>query len=216
MSSVATPYGLRPIGMVGGNAAYTGGTARAFRLTADNTVAIYTNGPVTMAAGAVNGIGASGTAGTPGTGIALGVCTGVQFTDPTMKYTLFAQYLPVNCITAGYTNVIVFVNDDPDALFQIQGVSQASTAAAAQAKIGWNAALTFASATIPGNATTGLSSVTLAIPANTDNLMMRVVDIVNQSSISGGYPSAPTDAYPEFIVKWNFGAHIYHNHGVNT
>ena len=217
MSTVASPYGLRPVGTVGGNAAYTGGTARAFRLTADNTVAIYANGPVTMAAGAVNGIGASGTAGTPSVNIALGVCTGIQYTDPVMKYTLFAQYLPVNSITAGYTNIIVFVNDDPDALFQIQGAGPVTaTLAQAQAKIGWNAALTFASATVPGNATTGLSSVSLTAPANTDNLMMRVVDIVNQSSISGGYPQSPIDTYPEYIVKWNFGAHIYHNHGVNV
>jgi hypothetical protein len=210
MSTVATPYGLKPVGVIG-NAQYSGGTSRAYRLTADNSIAIYANGPVTMAAGAINGIGASGTAGTPSVNLALGVCTGVQYTDPVMKYTLFAQNLPVNCITAGYTNVIVFVNDDPDALFQIQGAGQI-----AQSKIGWNAALTFASATVPGNATTGLSTVTLTAPANTDNLMMRVVDIVNQSSIAGGFQSTPNDAYTDVIVKWNFGAHIFHNHAVNV
>lgn len=210
MSTVATPYGLMPVGVIGSNA-YTGGTVRAYRLTANNSIAIYKNGPVTIAAGAVNGIGANGTAGTPGISIALGVCTGVQYTDPTMKYTLFGQYLPVNCITAGYTNVIVFVNDDPDALFQIQ-----SDAAVTQAHIGWNANMNFASATIPGNATTGLSSVTLDTPVNTDNYMLRVVDIVNQSSIAGGFLSTPGDAYTDVIVKWNFGAHVFHNHGVNV
>lgn len=210
MSAVATPYGLRPVGQVG-SAPYTGGTARAFRVTANNSVAIFTNGPVTMAAGAINGIGASGTAGTPSVNLAVGVCVGVQYTDPVLKYTLFAQYLPVNAITAGYTNIIVFVNDDPNQLYQIQGAGSIS-----QAAIGWNAPLVFASATVPGNTTTGLSTVTLGTPANTDNLMMRVVDIVNQSSLAGGFMSTPGDAYTDVIVKFNFGAHIYHNHAVNV
>ena len=216
MALIASPYGLKPVGTLG-SSAWTGGTTRAFRLLADNTVAFYLNGPVTMAAGALNGIGASGTAGTASGNIALGVCTGIQYTDPVLKYTLFTQYLPVSAITAGYTNVIIFVNDDPNALFQIQGAGPiTATQAQAQAKIGWNAALTFASATVPGSSVTGLSSVSLTAPANTDNLMMRVVDIVNNSSIAGGFASSPTDTYPEYIVKWNFGAHIYHNHGVNT
>lgn len=210
MSAIASPYGLKPIGALG-SAAYTGGTVRAYRLTADNTIAMYLNGPVTLAAGALNGIGATGTAGTPSVNLALGVVVGIQYTDPVMKYTLFGQYIPVNCITAGYTNVIVFVNDDPDTLFQVQGAGSIT-----QAVIGWNAALTFASATIPGSSVTGISSVSLTAPANTDNLMMRVVDIVNQSSLAGGFSSMPGDAYTDVIVKWNFGAHIFHNHGVNV
>jgi len=103
------------------------------------------------------------------------------------------------------------VNDDPDGLFQIQ-----SDAAVTQAHIGWNANMNFASATIPGSATTGISSVSLDTPVNTDNYMLRVVDIVNQSSLQGGFASTPGDAYTDVIVKWNFGAHIYHNHGVNV
>lgn len=210
MSANATPYGLKPVGVIGSNA-FTGGTTRAFRLTADNSVALFVNGPCTMIAGAVNGVGASGTAGTPSANLALGVVTGIQYTDPVLKYTLFTQYLPVNSVSAGYTNIIVFVNDDPDALFQIQAAG-----AVTQAAIGWNAALTFASATVPGNVTTGLSSVTLGTPANTDNLMVRIVDIVNQSSLQGGFLSTPGDAHTDVIVKWNFGAHIYHNHAVNA
>ena len=210
MSTIASPYGLKPIGKLG-SGTYSGGTARAFRLTADNSIAMYLNGPVTMAAGALNGIGASGTAGTASINLALGVVVGIQYTDPVMKYTLFGQYIPVNCITAGYTNVIVFVNDNPDELFQIQGAGSI-----AQAAIGWNAALTFASATVPGSSVTGISSVSLTAPANTDALMMRVVDIVNQSSLQGGFASSPGDAYTDVIVKWNFGAHIYHNHVVNV
>jgi len=210
MSAIASPYGLKPVGTLG-SVPYNGGAARAFRLTADNTVALYLNGPCTLAAGAVNGIGATGTAGTPSVNLALGVVVGIQYTDPVLKYTLFAQYLPVSAVTAGYTNIIVFVNDDPNGLFQVQGAGSIT-----QAAIGWNAALTYASTTIPGSAITGISSVSLTAPANTDNLMMRVVDIVNQSSLQGGFASTPGDAYTDVIVKWNFGAHIYHNHGVNV
>lgn len=210
MASTAGPYGLLPVGTAGSNV-YTGGTVRQFRLTADNSIAMYLGGPVTMAAGAVNGIGANGTAGTAGVNIALGVFAGVQYTDPTLKYTLNAQYIPVNCITTGWTNVLVSVWDDPNMLFMIQ-----SDAAVTQAMIGWNANMNFASATIPGSAVTGRSSVSLDTPVATDNYMLRVVDLVNQNSLFGGGLSVPGDAYTDCIVRWNFGAHIYHNHGVNT
>lgn len=210
MSAIATPYGLKPVGSLG-SAPYNGGISRAFRMTANNSIALYTNGLATLAAGAINGIGANGTAGTPSINLAVGVIIGMQYTDPTLKYTLFGQYLPVNAITAGYTNIIVFVNDDPRGLFQIQ-----SDAAVTQAHIGWNANMNFASATVPGNATTGLSSITLDTPVNTDNYMLRVVDLVNQSSLQGGFLSTPGDAYTDCIVTWNFGAHVYHNHGVNV
>jgi hypothetical protein len=210
MASAATPYGLRPIG-ASGLSPFGANSARQFRLTADNTVAMYLGGPVTMAAGALNGIGANGTAGTPGVNIALGVFMGVQYTDPTLKYTLNAQYVPVSCITAGWTNVLVSVWDDPNALFMIQ-----SDAAVTQAHLGWNANMNFASSTVPGSSTTGISSVSLDTPVNTDNYMLRVVDLVNQNSLFGGGQSVPGDAYTDCIVRWNFGAHIYHNHAVNT
>ena len=50
MSTIASPYGLRPVGTLG-SVPYNGGTSRAFRLTANNSIALYLNGPCTLAAG---------------------------------------------------------------------------------------------------------------------------------------------------------------------
>lgn len=199
MASVSSPYGMRPIGNRSGQP-YSGGTSRAYKLTADNSIAIYTNGLVTIAAGAPNGVGTAPAAGTLSTNSPIGICTGVQYTDPTLKYTLFGQYLPVNCVTAGYTNVLVFVQDDPDALFQVQ-----ANTAVTQASIGLNANLL----TLTGSSTTGLSAITIGSIATTNTLPIRIVDLVNQSSFFQGGLSVPGDAYTDCIVKWNLNTHVW-------
>ncbi len=199
MASTATPYGMRPV-MNRNGQPYSGGTARAYKLTVDNSIAIYTNGLVTIAAGAPNGVGTAPAAGTLSTNSPIGICTGVQYTDPTMKYTLFGQYLPVNAITAGYTNVLIFVQDDPGALFQVQ-----ANAAVTQASIGLNIQLL----TLTGNSTTGLSNITVGSPATTNTLPLRIVDLVNQSSFFGGGLSVPGDAFTDCIVGWNLNTHVW-------
>ncbi len=199
MALTSTPYGLRPIGNRNGQP-YSGGTSRAYKVTVDNSAAIYTNGLVTIAAGAPNGVGTAPAAGTLSTNSPIGVCTGVQYTDPTMKYTLFAQYLPANAITAGYTNILVFVQDDPDALFQVQ-----ANTAVTQASIGLNANLL----TLTGSSTTGLSAITIGSIATTNTLPIRIVDLVNEASFLGGGLSSPGDAFTDCIVKWNLNTHVW-------
>lgn len=204
MASISSPYGLRPIG-ISGSSPYTGGTVRAYNLTADNSVAIYTNGLVTIAAGAPNGVGVAPAAGTLSTNTPIGICTGVRYTDPTMKYSLWGQYLPVNCITAGYTNVQVYVLDDPNALFQVQANTSVT-----QASIGLNANLIFTSTTVPGSSTTGLSTAVIGSIATTNTLPIRIVDLVNESSLFGGNSgSTPGDAYTDCIVRWNLNTHAW-------
>ena len=199
MAAVSSPYGLRPIGRLG-SVPYTGGTVRQYRLTADNDVAIYTNGICVLNAGAINGGDTAPAAGTLDAQTPIGICTGVQYTDPTLKYTLNGQYLPVNAITAGYTNILVSVIDDPFALFMVQ-----ATVAVTQASIGLNANLT----TLTGSATTGLSAITIGTPATTNTYPVKIVDLVNQNSIFGGGLSAPGDAYTDCIVMWNLNTHHY-------
>lgn len=199
MASTATPYGLLPIGRLG-STPYTGGTVRQYRLTADNSIAIYTNGLVNITAGAPNGVGTAPAAGTLSANTPIGICTGVQYTVPTLKYTLNAQYLPVNAITAGYTNILVSVIDDPHALF----MAQANTAVT-QASIGLNAQIL----TLTGSTTTGLSAITIGSIATTNTLPLRIVDLVNQNSIFGGGLSIPGDAFTDCIVAWNFTTHAY-------
>ena len=200
MALVATPYGLRPVG-ASGLSPYGANAVQQFRLTADNNVAIYTYAPVVCVAGAVNGCDTTPNATSFTDDTVSGVCVGVQYTDPTLKYTLNGTTVPASCITAGYTNVLISVLVDPNALFMIQGVG-----AVTQASIGLNMALS----TFTGNSTTGYSTMAGTAAATTNTYALRIVDLVNQNSIFGGGLSAPGDTYTDCIVRWNLGAHAYH------
>lgn len=201
MAAIASPYGLRPVGATG-QSPYGGNAVQQFRLTADNDIAIYTFAPVVCVAGAINGCDTTPDATTLGVNTVSGVCVGVQYTDPTLKYTLIGTTVPANCITAGYTNVLISVIVDPNALFMVQ-----ANGSITQAEIGLNSDLV----TFTGNALTGYSTMACnATAATTNTYALRIVDIVNQNSIFGGGLSAPGDAFTDIIVRWNFGAHAYH------
>ena len=200
MASTATPYGMRPIG-ASGQSPFGANSVRQYRLTVDNSVAIYTYGIVVIAAGAINGASTAPAAGTLSANSPLGICLGVQYTDATLKYTLNSQYLPVNAITAGHTNILVSVYDDPNGLFMIQ-----ANGIATQPDIGLNMDI----ATFTGSTTTGLSTMAgNAAIATTNTFPLRVVDLVNQNSIFGGGLSAPGDAYTDCIVRWNLNTHVW-------
>lgn len=210
MANIASPYGLRPINLIGGQA-FNGGVAREIKLSTNVAVAFYTGDVIQLsAAGNPTSLAATPTTSTAGV---IGVCVGVRYTDPTLKYTIHAQTLPANAINAGYTDVFIKVCDDPDQLFMIQGSAAFGTLTnGASGAIGKNAAL----GNFGGSATTGLSSVNLVVGANggslasTSTLAMRVVDVVNNAS-SGGYPASGSDAYPDIIVKFNHGVHSYYS-----
>ena len=200
MASAATPYGMRPLG-ASGLSPYHGNSVRQYRLTADNDVAIYTFAPCVIVAGAINGCDTAPAAGTADAQTPIGVCVGVQYTVPTLKYTLNGTTLPANCITAGYTNVLVSVIDSPEALFMMQANGQV-----AQAAIGLNVTI----ATFTGNAITGYSTMAAnATAATTNTYPLKIVDLVNQNSLFGGGLSQPNDAYTDLIVRWNFNTHHY-------
>ena len=211
MAKTATPYGLKPIGQVG-SAPYSGGTVRGYRVTTNNTYAIYTNGWVTMNAGVIDGAGAVAPISTldnvapSATQTPLGVVTGVQYTDPTLKYSLWGQYLPEGAITAGYTNVIVYVITDPRQLYMVQVDGSANTTLP-RLLIGKNMNLN-----VPSVVTaTGLSSMAgiASTIAATITFPLRIVDVVNAVSLfGGGIPdsvaeNAATLTYTDYIVQWN-------------
>jgi hypothetical protein len=190
MADTASPYGLRPVKMLG-NRTYTGGSIKQVPMTVNSATAIYTGDVVVLgAASAGQPTAATATVTTSSAGV-LGVCVGVSYVDPGLKYQMFAQYLPANAVTSGYTNIQVFVADDPDQLFQVQAVgSVASTV------IGKFAALE----NFGGNALTGVSTIRLSTPANTGTLAVRIVEFVDAGS-----------AFTDCIVKFNQGVHMYYN-----
>ena len=155
---------------------------------------------------------------TSSTGI-VGVCVGVryQLAGQQLGYPLYAQYLPANAITAGYTNVFIRVIEDPDQLYQVQAAGSVT-----YTSIGKTAALgnfTGGTGSTTGNTTSGdsvvnvtgtLTSGVLAV-SNAATAAVKIVDLVNSSSTFGGnFPSNPGDAYTDLIVKINFGVHSYY------
>ena len=215
MASVASPYGLRPINLIGGQA-FNGGVIREYKVASNNSAAIFNGDLVVLSsAGLPSAVGSSPVAidipnAADATAGIVGVCVGARYTDST-GIIQYRQFLPANAITAGYTDVYVRVMDDPDALFQIQGTAALGTFNSGTGGSGWpgaigkNAALGFGTA---GSTATGNSGMNLVVGSNggslaaTSTLAVRIVDMVDGTQ---------TDAYPEFIVKLNVGVHSYTN-----
>jgi len=202
MASTLSPYGLKPVNLLGGQS--FAGSTREVKVSTNNSAAIY-NGDVIQLSSAGNpaALAATPTAGTT-SGI-IGVCLGVRYVNPATKQSNYAQFLPANAITSGYTDVFLVVADDPDLVFQVQGTAAfGSLTNGAAGAVGKNAALGFATS---GSAATGNSGVNVVVGTNgaslalTATLAMRVVGVV---------AGTETDAFPELLVKFNFGTHSYY------
>jgi hypothetical protein len=216
MASVASPYGLRPINLIGGQA-FNGGVIREYKVASNNSAAIFNGDLVVLSsAGLPSAVGSSPVAikipatSADATAGIVGVCVGCRYTD-SVGIIQYRQYLPANLITGGATDVYVRVMDDPDALFQIQGTAALGTFNSGTGGSGWpgaigkNAALGFSTS---GSTATGNSGMNLVVGSNggslaaTSTLAVRIVDMVDGTQ---------TDTYPEFIVKLNVGVHSYTN-----
>ena len=209
MAATASPFGLKPVQLIGGQT-FNGGVIREYRLPSNVATAYFTGSVIYMNTNGVpTPISATPVApkytatSSDGTAGILGVCVGVRFVNPATNQPLYAQTLPANAITAGYTDVYIRVCDDPDQLYSIQAATVVgSKTNGALGAIGQNAALSGFS----GSATTGLANTALDTGSNwgscasTTTLAMRIVDIIT-----------PSDAYPEVLVKFNHGVHSYVN-----
>jgi len=191
MSQVLSPYGLRPISLIGGQP-FNGGAIREIPMTVNSATAIGAGDVVIIgAASAGQPSAATATPVNATTAGVIGVCVGVSFIDPVLKQQQFANSLPAGAITAGYTNVMIRVNDDPDQLYMLQ-----SAGTVADTVLGKFCALANFGVGPYGNST--VNGVT---PANTATLAMRIV----------GFASPAADAYRDLIVKFNQGTHMYLN-----
>ena len=215
MAAIASPYGLRPLQLIGSQFNNTS-AVREYAITSNSALAIFQGDPVVIAAGQVTSI--TNTPGamtyTVGTTHGLvGVCTGFRYVDPTLKYSIHSNWLPANAVTNGYTQIYIKVYEDPDGLFLIQGDAQVSaTLATALGKINSNAAMTYAlGSTVNGNSAVSLRVSTIATTAT---LALKIVDFYWGQSTAANNPSgnsSATDLFPDIIVKWNFGAHAYYD-----
>jgi hypothetical protein len=189
MANVASPYGFRPVNLLGGQP--YAGAIREIPMTVNSATAIYNGDVVQISVASVGQPSAATATLTTSSAGVVGVCVGVRYVNPATLQPTYAQYLPANAITNGYTDVYIRVVDDPDALFAVQAVG--SVAATQRGRF---AALE----NFGGNAQTGNSTVRLSTPANTATLAVRIVDFVDAGSNN-------TDC----IVKFNQGVHMYYN-----
>lgn len=201
MASTASPYGLKPVNLIGGLP--FAGSTREFKVSTNNSAAIFAGDVIQLtSAGNPQALTATITAGT--TAGVVGVCTGVRYVNPTTKQPLWGQYLPAGAITAGYTDVYVMVADDPNTVFQVQGSAAFGTLTnGAAGAVGKNAALGNFSA---GNTATGNSAVNAVVGANGGSLASTATLAVRVVGVVAGTES---DTYPELLVKFNGSAHSY-------
>ena len=199
MASVAAPYGLKPVNLIGGQP-YAGSTRTYLIDPAGTASNIYYGSPVYVNANGYLAVatatGADATTngfpvGTQNTGI-VGVFVGCSYVNAQGQQ-IWSQYYPT-----GVTGVITAsVVDDYDAVFQVQ-----SAGTVAQNAVGANVFFS-TGAVATGSTTTGNStaSVVAGASAVTTTAAFRVI----------GFASTPGDAFTDILVKINPGYHTYTN-----
>jgi hypothetical protein len=199
MASAATPYGLRPVNLIGG-LPYAGST-RQIKIASGYALNIYTGSIVIIVtAGTIEAAVTPvvGSAANPLPAGTVGVFVGCTYTDPNLKYKIFSQYWPTGTVAA---DAMAYVVDDPNVLFQAQ-----SAGSLVQAELGSNVPLAAVQSTSTGSLTTGNSTSALsATTAVTSGIAFRIVDFVDAPG------SAVGDAYTDVLVKFNPLSHSYTN-----
>jgi hypothetical protein len=208
--TVAAPYGLQPINLIGGQV--FAGATRQLPITAtpgngigyiSYNTPIY-NGDVVQlsAANSTVIISTLDTDSSPVLGV-VGVFLGCTYTNPVTKQKTFSQFWPG--FASGVTDAYAYIADDPDQLYKAASVGNTINttglviSAVQQLVVGNNATLILNSPnTTAGNSRTGVFA-----NAVSSSLPMRVVDGVPDTATSSGYT--------ELIVKFNFGYHSYNN-----
>ena len=191
MATTASPYGLRPVNLIGGQP-YAGST-RLIKINNAYAANIFYGQPVSINSSGVV-VADTGTSNVAATGV-VGVFVGCTYTDPNLKYKIFKQYWPTGTVA---TDAYAYVVDDPDVVMQVQA-DDAVTQAALGANIGLS---TFAGDTATGNSET---SADVASINTTATLPLRIVGFVD------GPDSTVGDAYTDILVKWNMPAAVSSN-----
>lgn len=183
MAASASPYGLRPTNMQGGQPMSHG--MRLYKIASGYGTSIFQGDLVKLVVGGTIEKDTGTTTALP-----VGVFMGVEYVDPTTKQLWHRNMWTASTSVPSGTTAWAYVFDDPDALFEVQ-----SDETLGQNAIGTNAALVQGS----GSAATGNSGVSLdgSSIANSATLPLRIVDYVRRpGSVLG-------DAYTDVIVRIN-------------
>lgn len=191
--TVSAPYGLIPINLIGGQV--FAGATRQIPIATNSSTAIYYGDVVKLNSGGTLDKDTGTNAATP-----VGVFLGCTYTDPVFGKT-FRQFYPG---TMNISDVMAYVQDDPDALYKVAVVSSGTTiGTVTRTAVGNNAVLVQnAGSTITGNSQVAISATT----NTTSTWPVRIIDTVPETS-----PVGNPGSYTEVIVKWNQGMHQYLN-----
>lgn len=167
--TVQAPYGLLPINLIGGQV--FAGATRQIPIASGYNTAIFYGDVVKLASTGTLNIDSGTSTATP-----VGVFLGCSYTDPTFGK-VFRQYYPASTVAS---DIVAYVQDDPDALYKVAAVS-ATTVIAAPGRtfVGNNAELVQNT----GSTTTGNSAVAISAFNTTATLPIRVIDVVPDTSI---------------------------------
>lgn len=180
MASTASPYGLRPINVLGGQS--NSHSIRLMKIASGYATSIFQGDLVKLVVAGTIEKDTGTTTASP-----VGVFLGCAYTDSDMGF------VTKNMWTASTvaSDAMAYVCDDPDMLFEIQADDTLG-----QNAIGSNFAIVQGS----GNATTGVSGVALDASTiqSTATLPLRVVDYVDKQGFS-----ALGDTYTDVIVRIN-------------
>jgi hypothetical protein len=196
MATASTPYGLRPINLIGGQP-YAGST-RKIKIASGYASNIFNGDVVSIVVGGViQQVVTNGDNSTVFPAGTVGVFVGCSYTDATHGL-MFSQYWPSGQVAADAMAIIV---DDPDALFMVQ-----ADGAVTQADLGQNTHLAAVQSTSTGSTLNGNSTSQATSTTNTTaTWAFRIVDFVD------GPTSTVGDDYTDLIVKFNPGVHSYTN-----
>ena len=181
--TVSGPYGLIPINLIGGQV--FAGATRQIPIGSSNDTAIFFGDVVKLDSDGLLQKDTGTDTATP-----VGVFLGCSYTDPTFGK-VFRQYYPANTTAS---DIMAYVQDDPDALYKVAVVSSGSTiGGVTRTAVGNNAVLVQNS----GNTTTGNSGVAVDdTVATTASFPVRIIDVVPETANTSG-------SFTEVIVKWN-------------
>ena len=182
MSTSATPYGFRPVGLLGGGD--WSNSIRHIKLTNSYGTSIFYGDVVKVVATGTVEKDSGTTTMTP-----VGIFVGCSYTDPGSSQPTYSQMWTAS---TSATDIMAYVVDDPNVVFQGQG-----DATLAQTALGNNVAVVqTAGSTSIGTSKNAIDSSTIAA---TKTLPVRILGFIDGPNSSVG------DTYTDVLCKFNSG-----------
>jgi hypothetical protein len=184
MASTSAPYGLLPVGLIGGRPFNQ--SFRQFKVADNYGTSVFLGDVLKVVSDGTVAKDTGTTTATP-----IGIFMGCEYTDPSLGYLLHRNFWTASTVA---DDIMFYVCDDPDVVFQVQ-----ADTTVAQADLFLNAALVQGA----GNTTTGKSGVSIGSLATTNTLPVKVIDFVRSGTSSIG------DSYTDVLCTWNAAMHHY-------